>query len=170
MPNGGFGDNKPFLAADENLLGQSVSCRQPLRGLVPVGQSTAGELGCVLSRWKPSGRTWSVPLQLSSFAGGEGLAWPADPAVAPNGDVYVAYHSQPDINDNEWEGRAAAAQNPNGTSGQVFVLRSTEAGGVTFPQKTLAFTPGEADITFNRQPAGNIPGTQFWTVGSASRG
>jgi hypothetical protein len=84
------------------------------------------------------GLNWSSALILS--AAGEGFVWPSHNAVAPNGDVYVAYHSQPRF----------VNRNPDGTSGQVFVLRSTD-GGATYPQKTIAYTPGNADITFNVQ-------------------
>ena len=101
------------------------------------------------------GVTWSPALTLS--AAGEGFVWPSHNAVAPNGDVYVAYHSQP--------GFAGGA--PNGISGQIFVLRSAN-GGVTYPQKTAAYTPGNADITFNVQTAARtLPGSVSWTQGSA---
>ena len=60
------------------------------------------------------GLNWSPALTHS--AGVEGFVWPSHNAVAPNGDVYVAYHSQP----------AFTGNNPNGISGQVFVLRSTQ--------------------------------------------
>ena len=55
-----------------------------------------------------------------------------------------------------------------GTSGQTFVLRSTN-GGASFAQKTLAFTPGQSDISYNVQTdaSGKFAGTQFWTQGSA---
>jgi hypothetical protein len=73
--------------------------------------------------------------------------------------VYVAYHSQPTF----------VNRNPAGTSGQVFVLRSTN-GGVSYPQKTIAYSAGNADITFNVQtvPAGRaLNGNISWTQGSA---
>src|SRR6185369_10561050 len=77
-------------------------------------------------------------------------------AVAPNGDTYVAYHSQPTF----------TLGYPDGNSGKIFVLRSTD-GGATFPQKRLAFGGGQADITFNVQSgARKIAGAQFWLQGS----
>jgi hypothetical protein len=101
------------------------------------------------------GLTWSPALTVS--AGGEGFVWPTHNAVARNGDVYVAYHSQP-----TFVGGA-----PNGTSGRVFVLRSTN-GGVSYPQKTLAYTAGNADITFNVQgDPRTLNGSVSWTQGSA---
>jgi hypothetical protein len=97
------------------------------------------------------GLTWSAASTLS--AGAEGFVWPAHAAVAPNGDAYVAYHSQPSIL-------------PDGTSGQVFVLRSTD-GGVSYPQKTLAYTAGNADITFNIQGFPRMLNqNRSWTEGS----
>lgn len=100
------------------------------------------------------GLTWSAALPLSAL--GEGFVWPSENAVAPNGDVYVGYHSQPTF----------SGPNPDGNSGQIFMLRSTD-GGQTYPQKNLAYGPGEADITFNVQSGTRvIPNTQFWLQGS----
>jgi hypothetical protein len=97
------------------------------------------------------GQTWSAASILST--GPEGFVWPTHNAVAPNGDVYVAYHSQPGIL-------------PDGVSGQVFVLRSTD-GGVSYPQKTLAYTPGNADLTFNIQTfPRTLNQSRSWTQGS----
>ena len=97
------------------------------------------------------GLTWSAASTLST--GAEGFVWPTHAAVAPNGDAYVSYHSHPGIL-------------PDGTSGQVFVLRSTD-GGLSYPQKTLAYTPGNADITFNIQTLPReLNQNQSWTQGS----
>ena len=105
------------------------------------------------------GATWTISSTdpLSTVA--EGFVWPVHNAVAPNGDVYVAYHSQPSF----------ASGSPNGTSGQIVVLRSMD-GGVSFPQKTAAFTGGSADITFNVQFTGvarKLNQNASWTQGSA---
>jgi hypothetical protein len=101
------------------------------------------------------GATWSAPVLISGPA--DFLPWPVHVGVAPNGYAYVAYHAQ-----------TGFMCNPDGISGKVFVVRSTN-GGVSFPQKTLAFNPGEADITFNIQDcaSGVIPNTDFWMQGSA---
>ena len=113
------------------------------------------------SRSTDQGTSWSPSQQLSN-ASVEGFPWPSDVAVAPNGDVYTAYHAQPVFN-----GTGSGGGNPDGVSGQTFVLRSTD-GGVTFPQKVLAFGPGQSDITFNVQDSpGAIPGTRFWMQGAA---
>jgi hypothetical protein len=98
------------------------------------------------------GRTWSPASLLSSPD--EGFTWPVHVAVAPDGDAYVTYHSQPGADD-------------DGTDDQVFVLRSHD-GGVSFPQKTLAYAPGDADITFNYQGGSRrLAGSVSWTQGSA---
>ncbi len=107
------------------------------------------------------GVTWSTPLAVSDLAGTEGFVWAAHNAVAPNGDVYVSYHSQAVFN-----GIGDGGGNPDGLSGQTFVARSTD-GGVSYPQKTVAFAPGDADVTFNVQNSpGAIPGATFWCQGS----
>jgi hypothetical protein len=100
------------------------------------------------------GATWSAALALSG--GGEGFVWPSQNTVAPNGDVYAAYHSQTGFT---WN-------NPDGTSGKIYVLRSTD-GGANYPQKDLAYGAGQADLTFNVQAGPRtIPGTKFWLQGS----
>lgn len=101
------------------------------------------------------GMTWSTPVDLATDPL-LGFVFGAQNAVAPNGDVYLTYHSQPGFTSGV----------PDGVSGQVLVSRSTD-GGVTYQPPVLAFQPGDADITFNIQHrAGTIPGTSFWTQGS----
>jgi hypothetical protein len=100
------------------------------------------------------GLNWSAGLTLS--AAGEGFVWPSHNAVAANGDVYISYHSQPTFANNA----------PDGTSGQIFVLRSTD-GGATYPQKNTAYAGGNADITFNVQTSGRtLNQSASWTQGS----
>jgi hypothetical protein len=108
------------------------------------------------------GAAWNGPPQNLTL-GAQGFVWPSHNAVGPNGDLYVAWHAQPD-----WTGCAPLVANPNGTSGHVMVARSVN-GGASFLQKSIAFAPGQADITFNVQhiPGGTIPGTTFWLQGSA---
>jgi hypothetical protein len=97
------------------------------------------------------GLTWSPAVSLE---GGAVYKWPTHNHVAPNGDVFVAYHRQP------------GGGNPNGISGAIRLWRSTD-GGATFPQSALAYTGGQADMTHNRQTlSGNIPGTNFMLLGS----
>jgi hypothetical protein len=149
----GNSNDKQWIAADH-------SHRSPFRDQLYIVWTRFAATGTVVHTTfsTDQGLTWSPALTLSAAAG-EGFVWPSHNAVAPNGDVYVAYHSQP-----RFTGR-----NPDGTSGQVFVLRSTD-GGATYPQKTLAYTPGNADITFNVQtvPEGRVVnGSISWTQGSA---
>lgn len=100
------------------------------------------------------GLTWA-PSTVRSLPA-EGFPWPSHNAVASNGDVYVAYHAQP--------GFAGGA--PDGGSGMIVVLRSTD-GGVSYPQRSLAFGAGNADITFNVQTASRkLGGSVSWTQGS----
>src|SRR5262249_45439714 len=85
--------------------------------------------------------TWSedpVPVSLPD----EGFVWPASVAVAPNGDVYVAYHSQVGFT---LPGRDLAP-NPDGHTGATFVARFKS--DLSPVGKSLAFLPGESDITF----------------------
>ena len=105
------------------------------------------------------GLHWSAATPVSSPV--EGFTWPAHVAVAPNGDVYVAYHSQVQFNQ-----IGELGGNPTGVSGKEYVVRSTD-GGASYPQKNLAYAPGRADLTFNVQSSpGTIPLTDFWLQGS----
>ena len=132
------GDDKEFITADQN---PSSPFRDNLY-MVWTGNFGISTTEVYFSRSTNHGVTWSAPMRLSNNAGGEGFPWPSDVGVAPNGDVYVAYH----------------AGGSSGTNGDTWVLRSTD-GGLTFPQKNQAFLPGQSDITFNVQTdAGRIPG------------
>ena len=115
------------------------------------------------------GQNWSPALRLSPLDGSEGRVWPSHNTVAPNGFVYVAYHSQPGFVAN------TSSRVPDGQSGQVFVVRSTTgaaiysscSGNPAFPctrfldcfvpgfgvclGKTNAYDQGEADTTWNVQ-------------------
>eukprot|EP01105_Mastigella_eilhardi_P018018 TRINITY_DN4159_c0_g1_i2.p1 TRINITY_DN4159_c0_g1~~TRINITY_DN4159_c0_g1_i2.p1 ORF type:complete len:749 (-),score=146.54 TRINITY_DN4159_c0_g1_i2:281-2527(-) len=100
------------------------------------------------------GVTWSPAITLSGA--GEGFVWPSENTVAPNGYVFAAYHSQPTFSSN----------NPDGTSGQILMLRSVD-GGATYALKSVVYSSGQADITFNKQSGTRIiPNTQFWLQGS----
>jgi hypothetical protein len=150
----GVQNDKEWIAVDSNP-------QSPFAGRLYVVWTVFNADGTrVRLKWSADqGQSWSSPVNISPAPSlsQEGFLWPAHVAVARNGDVYVAYHSQPTF----------TGSVPDGQSGQVFVRRSTD-GGVSFPQKTLAFGPGEADITFNLQDLdGTIPGTTFWTQGSA---
>jgi hypothetical protein len=103
------------------------------------------------------GLTWSATVQHSAADGSEGFVWPPHITTALNGDVYVAYHSQPNF----------VLNAPDGVSGQTFLSRSTD-GGVTFAVKTMPYSAGQSDMTFNVQVSTTtaIPNTQFWLQGS----
>jgi hypothetical protein len=108
------------------------------------------------------GATWSAATTLSVSA--EGFVWPSQNTVAPNGDVYAAYHSQTGYTGTCGSGGTGC--NPDGTSGRIYVLRSTN-GGTSYPQKKTAFAAGAADITFNVQSGPRtIPNAIFWLQGS----
>jgi hypothetical protein len=145
----GFAHDKEWLAAD--CFSGSPFVDQLY---VVWTEFQAGSTLVLTTFSSDQGLTWSAALQLSGA--GEGFVWPSHNTVAPNGDVYVAYHSQTGYSSNA----------PDGISGQVFALRSTN-GGVSYPQKNNAYGPGAADITFNVAGTVTIPGTRFWLQGSA---
>ena len=111
-----------------------------------------------------NGQDWSAAQQLSGDD--EHKAWPAHVAVAPNGFVYVAYHSQTGFLD------AADADEPkrvpDGVSGLI-ALRRSEDGGDSFEPSTFPYEAGEADMTWNVQHKANgvIPGARYWLQGSS---
>jgi hypothetical protein len=80
------------------------------------------------------GITWSAGLAL--FTSMEGFPFTHN-AVAANGDVYIAYNDTPGVD-------------TVGDSARVVVHRSTD-GGVSYPQMSLAYAPGAADVTVNLQ-------------------
>lgn len=113
------------------------------------------------------GATWSVAQQLSVPGQGRHV-WPAHNTVAPNHDVYVAYHAQGGFFDG-----APDYDVPDGVSGRVFVFRSTNGGvsytktaGNPFDADDSSFS--EADMTYNRQDKllGVIPNASYWLLGS----
>lgn len=153
----GFSHDKQWIAVD-HVPGSASPFTNRIH-LVWTQFPGGGAVGTTIltSFSTDQGLNWSPAVALSVPA--EGFVWPSHNAVGANGDVYVTYHSQPGF----------TGQNPNGTSGQVFVLRSTD-GGVTYPQKTAAYTAGNADITFNVQTAPatrTLNGSVSWTQGSA---
>ena len=142
-------NDKPWLAADHFP-------DSPFRDRLYVAWTEFAANTRVFASYSADhGMTWSTRVLLSEPS--DVVPWPVHVAVGPEGDVYVSYHSQAGFN-----------CNPDGVSGKIVVARSTD-GGVSFPQKTLAYGPGEADITFNIQDCayGVIPQTDFWMQGSA---
>ena len=149
----GFLHDKEWLAADR-FIGS------PFQDRLYIVWTDFAAAGTVARTTFSStqGNTWSPSVVLSAAA--EGFVWPSHNAVAANGDVYAAYHSQPSFTNGA----------PDGTSGHVFVLRSTN-GGVAYPQTNLNYTSGNADITFNVQPpfaaARQLSQNRSWSQGSA---
>ncbi|MFD7324281.1 Ig-like domain-containing protein [Streptomyces sp. NPDC059875] len=109
----------------------------------------------LFSRSEDQGANWSAPSVIS--AGGEGFVWPSHLAVAHNGDLYVAYHTD-----------TCGAAN----TGTIQLLRDGSGGdrfaAGTVPQKTAAFAAGGATVSCNRQDnsGDEIPGTDFWLQGT----
>lgn len=109
----------------------------------------------LFSRSEDQGANWSAPSTISGA--GEGFVWPSHLAVAPNGDLYVAYHTD-----------TCGAAN----TGTIQLLRDGSGGenfeNGTVPQKTAAFGAGEATVSCNRQDnsGDEIPGTDFWLQGT----
>ena len=167
-PPAGQSDDRQALAADSNPnspFANNIYNIWTRFGIPAPSRGTEVFIGSS----NDQGANWNVvqvgdsngPDNIPNNADDEGFGQQVTIHVAPNGDVYGAYHAQPGF-------VAGQTSLPDGTSGQVVVVRSTD-GGLTFPQKTLAFGPGQADITFNRQEngaTGNLAGTQFLTQGS----
>jgi hypothetical protein len=97
------------------------------------------------------GITWSAGLTL--FTSLEGFPFTHN-AVAANGDVYVAYNDRP--------------LDTIGESGQVMVHRSTD-GGVSYPQKSMAYAPGAADVTLNFQTESRLLYKSVSIMGGSSQ-
>ena len=151
-------EDKEFIVADEYLSS-------------PFTDNQYIAWGQLISPWKvmfawsnDAGATWnqSTPFPLySNAAATEDTPWPFDVAVAPDGDVYVAFHSG----------------DATGASGLTRVFLSQD-GGANFAQVTQAFTAGQSDVAVNRQDDGSgwgpgtyntggaIPGLGFWMFGA----
>jgi hypothetical protein len=69
------------------------------------------------------GVNWSPAANISPTDGSDGTVWPPHLTVAPNGDLYVTYHSQ-----TGFQGVSGA---PDGMTGQTVLVRSPD-GGTTF--------------------------------------
>ncbi|MFF4393752.1 Ig-like domain-containing protein [Streptomyces sp. NPDC001552] len=157
-PNGNIDHDKPWLVVDSNPTSPYVGNLYIVWTELPA----AGGSRILFSRSTNGGTTWSAAAALSQA--GEGFVWPSHAAVAHNGDLYVAYHTHTcEV------GPTAATE---GTLGTIQLLRDGSGGGDfeagTPRQRTVPFSPGEADVTCNRQndPATEIPGTDFWLQGS----
>ncbi len=159
VPPGSQSDDRQALAADsfpESPYHDNIYTIWTRFGL-PSPPSTFGT-EVFIGASNDQGQTWTVnqvgdsngPDNIPGNGDDEGFGQQVNIITAPNGDVYGAYHAQPGFNN----------LTPDGVSGHIVVVRSTD-GGTTFTQKTQAFLPGQADITFNRQEgstAGQLTG------------
>src|SRR5262249_23216695 len=95
------------------------------------------------------GATWTT-LAGNLSGAGEGFTWPAEVAVAPNGDVWVAWHT-----------------NTGAASGEVRMRRSTD-GGLSFGPEIIPFPSGTAATTANGDTglANKVTGLHVWLQGS----
>jgi hypothetical protein len=161
--NNGNSFDKQSMAADDDVSGTSPYADR----IYVVYTELSGTDFVQFSRSTDNGQTFSNPLNLSlnteTNAGGVTPVWPADITVDADGDIYAAYHYQPGVTaTTAADGRA----NSDGTSGTIFLLRSTN-GGTSFPTKTTPFPAGTADISLNVQSVpGTIPNHRFWLQGA----
>jgi hypothetical protein len=159
--NDGNDDDKEWLVTDPNPA-------SPFRDnlylvwtrFTGTGAASGGPTAIVFSRSLNQGGAWSAQQVVSQA--GDGFVWPSHAAVAANGDLYLAYHTQ-----------TCGAAN----TGTIELLRDGSGGAAfaagTVPQRTQPFTAGQATVTCNRQndagdgTAGDeIPGADFWLQGS----
>jgi hypothetical protein len=136
-------DDKEWIVADSNPA-------SPFRdNLYVVWTRLDGPSRVMFTRSTDGGVNWSAPTAIDAS---EGFVWPSHITVAPNGDVYVTYHSNTC-------GSATAS---------MFVLRDT-AGGAQFQAGTgFQKTSFAAAVTCNVQSAGAtaIPNTTSWMQGA----
>jgi hypothetical protein len=135
-------DDKEWLAADASLS-------SPFRdNLYVVWTRLDGPSQVLFSRSTNAGATWSAPTQLDA---GEGFVWPSHIAVAPNGDVYITYHSD----------TCGSATAP------MFVLRDTNGGAQFAAGAGFQKTSFTAAVTCNVQSGGGtVANTDFWMQGA----
>ncbi len=114
-----------------------------------VWSQLGGGSAILFSRTTDGGATWSTPIQLNG--GGQGFVWPSEVAVAPNGDVWVAWHTN--------------TANDQGDLGEIR-MRVSSDGGQTFGPEIVPFPAGTADITDNVPPKPLMPGLRAWMQGS----
>ena len=131
----GHGNDKQWIAVDR-FEGSSFQDRIYVVWTDELTPSDRipGDGAVVTAFSSDQGITWSTGLTL--FTNMEGFPF-SHIAVAADSGVYVAY------NDDIWLGVDA-------TNGRVVVHRSTD-GGVSYPQVSIAYAPGAADVTLNIQ-------------------
>jgi hypothetical protein len=154
--------DKPFLAVDPTNNDLYVSWTMGGQAPGQVNQNNLSKI--MISRSTDQGTTWSTPVRVDN--GQDGVVFPSSLSVDNFHNVYVAYHSQTGFTA---PAGGAIFSNPDGKSGQTVVVRYNFTNDPTGnPLRTVPFGPGQSDITFNfSQDPGDIPGTDFITVGSA---
>lgn len=118
----------------------------------PGQQIQTASTQIMFSRTTTGGASWDPPVQLN--ANGEGFVWPSEVAVATNGDVYVAWHTN-------------TANLSTLPAGGIQMVRS-EDSGATFLPETTPFPAGTAATTTNTGNGSNprVPGSLSWLQGS----
>ena len=119
--------DKEWISADKNP-------NSPFRDNLYVVWNDFNQLNGPVrfARSTNQGATWTVmPGNISGP--GEGFTWPGEVTVGPNGDVWVAWHTN---------------AIGNGSNGEDRMRRSTD-GGVTFGTELVPFPAGTADTQLN---------------------
>jgi autotransporter-associated beta strand protein len=104
------------------------------------------------ARSTDNGATWTT--MAGNLSGsGQGFTWPSEIAVASNGDVWVAWHTN--------------TTSSVATAGEVRMRRSID-GGVTFGPEIIPFPAGTGSTTTNSATglASKISGMHAWLQGS----
>lgn len=142
-------DDKQWLVADS-------SPNSPFRDNLYIVWTSLGTPSRIqFSRSTDQGANWSAPQVLS--VNGEDFVWPSHLAVAPNGDLFVAYHT--DTCDGAGEGSIQLLRDGNG--GADFAVG-------TVLQRTTAIPDGDAQVSCNVQDGSGdeIPQMDSWMQGS----
>ncbi len=136
--------DKEWIAADKNA---ASPCANDLYVVWTDFNQTNAPVR--FARSTDQGATWTTMAGNMSGAN-EGFTWPPEVAAAPNGDVWVAWHT-----------------NTGGTNGEVRMRRSTDCGQ-TFGSEIIPFPAGTAATTTNSGTglANKINGMHMWLQGS----
>ena len=157
-------DDKVWIAADANPTSMFRDNVYVVWTRLVNNPTTMREESSIMFSRSVNGGTagsWSAPVQLN--ANGEGYVWPPEITVGPNGDVWVAWHT------NTWES--------TGATGGIQMRRSIDGGQTfqaeisPFPAGTAATTTNDAGVVSAVDPATGMPFAQIpdllsWLQGS----